>query len=123
MPVWDDPSTGTVAERARAYLEENCAHCHNPAGRAGPTGLWLDYNRPTGVNAGICNQPVAAGPGKLGLTYDIEPGDASRSILVRRFDHLRPAVKMPEIEKNLIYEDGLALITQWVSEMNLPPCP
>ncbi|MBW2240786.1 MAG: right-handed parallel beta-helix repeat-containing protein [Deltaproteobacteria bacterium] len=123
LPVWDDPSTGTVAERARAYLEENCAHCHNPAGRAGPTGLWLDFNRPTGVNTGICKQPVAAGPGKLGLTYDIVPGDPSSSIMVGRLADLRPAVKMPEIEKGLVHDDGVALITQWVSEMNLPPCP
>src|SRR3546814_7129660 len=26
MPQWDDPKAGSVAERARAYLDVNCAH-------------------------------------------------------------------------------------------------
>ncbi len=123
LPVWNQPSTGTVAERARAYLEENCAHCHNPNGRASSTQLWLEHDRPLGLNVGLCKQPIAAGPGKLGLTYDIEPGAPDSSILVRRMDDLRPAVMMPEIEKSLIHDAGVALVTQWVEEMNLPACP
>jgi hypothetical protein len=30
MPKWDDPKSGTVQDRARAYLAVNCSHCHNP---------------------------------------------------------------------------------------------
>src|SRR5205823_172324 len=41
LPVWDDPSTGTLDSRARAWLEINCAHCHNPAGPARNSGLDL----------------------------------------------------------------------------------
>ena len=29
-----DASTGTLDQRARAWLDINCAHCHNPAGKA-----------------------------------------------------------------------------------------
>jgi uncharacterized repeat protein (TIGR03806 family) len=123
LPIWNDPADGTVAERARAYLESNCAACHNPAGRAGFTGLWLEADRPLGTATGVCKQPVAAGSANLGLTYGIEPGDPSRSILVQRMADLRPAIKMPEIEKATVHTEGLALITQWVEEMNLPLCP
>jgi uncharacterized repeat protein (TIGR03806 family) len=34
LAVWNDPDTGTLNERARAWLEINCAHCHSPEGRA-----------------------------------------------------------------------------------------
>src|SRR3546814_7708048 len=43
MPQWDDPMAGSVAERARAYLDVNCAHCHNPAGSASNSGLLLRW--------------------------------------------------------------------------------
>ncbi|TCD03198.1 hypothetical protein [Pedobacter psychroterrae] len=33
-----------IAQRARAYLDINCAHCHQPGGYAGQTTLNLDYN-------------------------------------------------------------------------------
>src|SRR5262249_17577659 len=36
---WDDASTGSLDERARAYLDNNCAHCHQPGGQAGYTGV------------------------------------------------------------------------------------
>jgi len=74
LPVWNDPSDGTLEERAKAYLESNCAHCHNPEGRAGFTGMWLSHDAPLDTNYGICKRPVAAGSGALGLLFDIVPG-------------------------------------------------
>ena len=41
LAVWNDATSGTVEVRARAYLEVNCAHCHNPDGFARTTGLFL----------------------------------------------------------------------------------
>ena len=41
LATWDDPKSGTLDARARAWLEINCAHCHNPAGPARTTGLDL----------------------------------------------------------------------------------
>ncbi len=38
-PKWNDPSDGTLADRAKAYLDNNCAHCHQPGGTAGYTGV------------------------------------------------------------------------------------
>ncbi len=35
-PVWNDPVTGSVEQRARAYLEINCATCHRVGTGAGP---------------------------------------------------------------------------------------
>ncbi len=41
LAVWNDPSTGTLDQRARASIEINCAHCHNPDGAAADGGLVL----------------------------------------------------------------------------------
>jgi uncharacterized repeat protein (TIGR03806 family) len=45
LPAYDDAGQSTV-ERARAYLEVNCAHCHNPKGTAYMTMLDLRYESP-----------------------------------------------------------------------------
>src|SRR5262249_22554478 len=37
-----DPTSGTLDERARAWLDINCGHCHNPRGAARTSGLYLD---------------------------------------------------------------------------------
>src|SRR5262249_23502953 len=43
-PPYDDPNAGTLEARARGYLDVNCAHCHNPSGRAATSGLYLDIS-------------------------------------------------------------------------------
>ncbi|MCF6284371.1 MAG: hypothetical protein L3K26_04190, partial [Candidatus Hydrogenedentes bacterium] len=40
-PEWSDPATGSVTERARMWLDVNCAHCHNPKGAGSVSGLDL----------------------------------------------------------------------------------
>ncbi|WP_312334118.1 hypothetical protein [Sphingobacterium sp.] len=45
LPAYDDAGQST-ANRARAYLEINCAHCHNPKGTAYMTMLDLRYESP-----------------------------------------------------------------------------
>ena len=41
MPDAHDSTTGTITERARAWLHVNCAHCHSPYGTARTSGLDL----------------------------------------------------------------------------------
>ncbi|PUV24791.1 hypothetical protein [Sphingobacterium athyrii] len=45
LPSYDDLNQST-AHRARAYLEVNCAHCHNPMGTAYMTMLDLRFEAP-----------------------------------------------------------------------------
>ncbi|WP_293312039.1 hypothetical protein [Pedobacter sp. UBA5917] len=45
LPVAFSPNV-SLEESARAYLEMNCAHCHNPTGDAKKTDLFLQYVLP-----------------------------------------------------------------------------
>ncbi len=45
LPDWQN-SPHTLAQRARAYLDVNCAHCHSSTGLAQNTRLFLDYTLP-----------------------------------------------------------------------------
>jgi len=118
----DDDTTGTVEERARAWLEINCAHCHNPTGAARTSGLDLRISQTTPVEYGICKFPIAAGTGSGGRPYGIVPGDPDMSILQYRIDATDPEIRMPELGRNLVHEEGAALIRQWISEMTPTGC-
>jgi uncharacterized repeat protein (TIGR03806 family) len=114
LPVWDDPATGSLDQRARAYLDANCGHCHSATGPASTSGLFLDVfeNRPTHI--GVNKTPVAAGRGAGNLKYDIVPGKPEQSILVYRMKTNDPAIAMPEIGREQVHEEGVALIEEWI---------
>ncbi|MDR8394203.1 hypothetical protein NC796_23850 [Aliifodinibius sp. S!AR15-10] len=117
-PVWDDPSTGTLQQRARIYLDVNCGNCHNRSGSAGHSGHYLTYEEKDSSHLGMYKTPVAAGRGSGGLQYDIVPGHPDRSILVFRMESVDPAVRMPEIGRTLVHEEAVELIREWVQEMD-----
>ena len=118
-PVWNDPATGTLDERARAYLDVNCGHCHNPQGSANNSGLNLYSNETEPTTLGICKAPIAAGPGSGGLQYSILPGKPDSSIMVFRMESIVPDVAMPELARSIIHQEGVDLIRDWIT--SLPP--
>lgn len=122
LPVWDDPDDGTLDERARAYLESNCMHCHNPAGRARFTGLYLEAARPLGGPVGVCKRPGSAGPGAGGLDYDIVPGDPEASVMIFRMASVAPQIKMPELAKSVVHDEGTQVVADWIASLE-GSCP
>ena len=117
LAVWDDPRSDTLDARARAWLEINCAHCHNPEGPARNSGLDLMAAQRNPTAFGVFKPPVAAGIGSGGLAYDIVPGQPGQSILAYRIASTHPGVMMPELGKRLVHEEGVALIRQWIAAM------
>lgn len=114
-PAFDDPEAGTLEERARAYLDVNCGHCHNPSGLARTSGLYLDIHEETPARLGVCKGPVAAGQGSGGRKVDILPGDPDGSILVYRMESTAPGVAMPELGRQTVHAEAVALIRDWIS--------
>ncbi|MAT91490.1 MAG: hypothetical protein CME59_02705 [Halioglobus sp.] len=121
IPDWLDPAE-ELAGRARGYLDVNCAHCHTPSGAGSTSGLYLEYFRPFGFDTGACKPPVAAGGGSGGLDYVIVPGDADASILSFRMASNETAVRMPEIGRSIVHNEGVALIEQWIDSMAALDC-
>ena len=116
MPRWDNPAE-PLDSRARAYLDGNCAHCHNPHGSASNTGLFLEYERSMGMAVGLWKRPTAAGRGSGGMDYAIVPGDVAHSFMPYRMRGTEPGIMMPELGRSLVHDEGAALIEQWIAAM------
>jgi mono/diheme cytochrome c family protein len=116
MPALPDPygMTGSLDDRARAYLHTNCAQCHRPGGGT-PTDLDLRQTTSlAGTNA--CDRAPQAG--ELGIVNAriIAPGDAARSVLVARANR-RDALGMPPLASTIVDSAGVALLTSWVDSL------
>lgn len=108
--------------RARAYLHGNCSHCHRPGGGGGPSGLVLLAWEKNPTRNGICKAPVAAGAGTGGHSHDIVPGFPGESIMVFRMSSTDPEIKMPELPNRIPDQEGVALVSAWISAMAPPGC-
>jgi uncharacterized repeat protein (TIGR03806 family) len=120
MAVWNDPASGSLEQRARAWLEINCAHCHNPNGPARTSGLDLLATQNDPYKRGIGKTPVAAGRGSGGRSFDIVPGHPDQSILMYRLESRELGVMMPELGRRLTDEEGVALIRAWIADLKEP---
>jgi uncharacterized repeat protein (TIGR03806 family) len=116
-----DTPSAPLEQRARAYLDVNCAHCHNPEGPAHTSGLDLRWSQAEPVQWGVLKRPVAAGRGSAGYDFAIEPGHPERSILLYRMESTDPGVMMPELGRQRVDARGVALIREWIAEMAPPP--
>lgn len=117
LPDWKDSAHFSLEQRARAYLDVNCAHCHTKGGDAYNTGLFLEYEQKGQHYLGIMKEPVSAGAGAGGLNYDIIPGDARHSILAYRMNSKEPGTAMPELARTIIHKEGVQLIINWINKM------
>jgi len=115
--VWND-ATFSLDSRARAYLDINCAHCHNRVGPADTSGLLLEHDAPVGPSLGLCKLPIAAGKGTGGRLYGIVPGEADQSIFTYRMESVDPSIMMPELGRSLSHEEGTQLIADWIAAMD-----
>ncbi|MEM8755532.1 MAG: SO2930 family diheme c-type cytochrome, partial [Pseudomonadota bacterium] len=116
-PPSADWLAGSLDDRARAYLDVNCAHCHRRDGPASNSGLFLTHGEEDDVARGIGKRPVAAGRGSGGLDFDVAPGDPAASIMVHRMKSLEPGVMMPELGRSLPHDAGIALVEAWIEAL------
>ena len=105
-------------ERAMAYLDINCSHCHNEDGPASTSGLFLTYDQTDPRKLGINKIPVAAGNGAGTFDFDIVPGKADESILTHRMNSTEVGIAMPELGRTTVHKEGVQLIKNWINSMN-----
>ena len=115
----DDPQA-TVEQRARSYLDANCAHCHRPGG---VRAFWdARYETPLD-EAHIINGIVGNTLG-IPTARVIVPGDLASSILHKRLSTATENYKMPPLAKNVVDAAAVSVIEQWIATVQpLPPKP
>lgn len=107
-----------ISDRARSYLAANCAHCHQPGGPADTSGLDLSLKAEDLRAIGRCKPPIAAGSGTGGRLFSIVPGDPEASILTYRMASTNPGAMMPELGRSLTHAEGVALMRDWIAQMD-----
>ncbi|MEL6675239.1 MAG: LamG-like jellyroll fold domain-containing protein [Bacteroidota bacterium] len=115
VPDWTD-STANLEDRARIYLDVNCAYCHNPnAGTpANFDASYLTLLEETGLI-------YESAGNSLGLPnpHIITPADTGRSVLYQRLHRVGVPEAMPPIAKDRREQGGADLIAAWI--MSLDP--
>lgn len=81
--------------RARAYLDVNCAHCHNPSGLADHTSLFLTFET---------SLP------ETGIT-------SNKNQISRRIQSRWKGEKMPMIGTTVIHDEGVELIKEYLESL------
>ena len=113
MADWND-TLASVNDRARAYLDINCGHCHIDGGSADTTGLYLDFQENRKVHLGYYKKPIATGRASNNLKYSIVPGKPEESILLYRMESLDPGIMMPESGRALEHKEAIELVSNWI---------
>jgi mono/diheme cytochrome c family protein len=107
-----DDAARPLEDRARSYLDANCAHCHRPGG----TVAYFDarYDTPL-AEQNLIEGQVLIDQGIDGARV-IAPHDIWRSIIYMRADSI-DAIKMPPLAHNALDEKGTTLLRQWIQSL------
>lgn len=116
LPAIADPAdkAASLADRGRAYLHANCAHCHRFNG-GGSARIYVGFDMPLSKMEAVDTRPTQ---GTFGI-HDakiIAPGEPFRSVL-----YLRVAKSgsghMPHLGARLIDRSGTELIHNWIRQI------
>ncbi len=97
IPNWEDDVNYTLEERARAYLDVNCAHCHEPGG--------------------FCDNQST-------LDLSFETAFEDTNIFSRRFSigtrmsFYSPGSSMPFIGTTMVHAEGYELIQEYLDSLD-----
>jgi uncharacterized repeat protein (TIGR03806 family) len=125
-PAFDESQIGTfeklssltnlvasLEERARSYLDANCAQCHQPGG----TGITFDARYATL----LANQHITNYPASLSLGFDnariVASKDVWRSMIWHRMNTTDPTIKMPTLARNLVDTNAVQVMADWINSL------
>ena len=112
LPNLDD-NTVSAEDKARAYLDVNCAYCHRPNG--------IKANFDARFTTPLANQNLilAEPDDNLGISGAriIAPGDIGRSVIFHRVNSLEEGVMMPPLTKKVVDNQGITLLRNWINSM------
>jgi uncharacterized repeat protein (TIGR03806 family) len=111
-----DDTSRSLPDRARSYLDVDCANCHRPGG----TVAYFDARFDTPLEKqGLIDGPVLIDEG-IDRARIIAPNDRWRSILYMRANTVE-AIKMPPLAHQTVDRAGMALLRQWIESLGGRP--
>lgn len=113
-PDWFAAERVSKEELARAYLDANCAFCHQPGAIVSHPNL--RYDTPLSEANLIGRNPGQGGLGPPDSKL-VTPGDPRRSELLHRLDH-RGARQMPPLASEEVDPLAVKRITDWIRELD-----
>ncbi|MDC6406903.1 MULTISPECIES: PQQ-dependent sugar dehydrogenase, partial [Maribacter] len=116
-----DDETADINDKARSYLDLNCAYCHQSG-----TGNRADFDLRLVNSLSQTGLLTAGMNATLGIDGEgiLIPGDASKSQLYHRPASINEGIMMPPLAKNQVDSKGVLLIQQWIDQLQAPvPAP
>jgi len=110
--------SASLEERARSYLDANCAQCHRP-------GNSIEANFDARYDTPLASQNITNYLAQHNLGIDgacvVKAKDIWRSVLLARMNTNTPVIKMPPLARNLIDTNAVQVFTDWIN--SLPGIP
>ncbi|MAP54525.1 fibronectin type III domain-containing protein [Altibacter sp.] len=92
LPDWTDDATYDIFQRGRAYIDVNCAHCHQPGGTVTNFNLDFRYETPFSDTA-------------------IYP---NRGEIEARIQSTLPTYRMPQLGRTIVHEEAVAMLLEYL---------
>jgi uncharacterized repeat protein (TIGR03806 family) len=108
-------TTRSLQDRARSYLDANCAQCHRPGGTV--ANFDARYDTPL-EKQGLIDGPVLIDQG-IDRPRVISPHDIWRSIAYMRVDTIGD-IRMPPLARETIDQKGVQLLGEWINSLPGP---
>lgn len=96
LPDWQDDATYSLSERARAYMDINCAHCHNPTGVTATFGIDMRLETPFEET----------------LIYE------NRGEIEARFLSTLPTYRMPQLGRTVVHEEAATMLVAYLESLD-----
>ena len=92
LPDWTDDTNYDIFERGRAYIDINCAHCHQPGGEV--TNFDLDFRYET--------------------LFDDSGIYANRGEIEERIQSNTPTYRMPQIGRSVVHDEAVTMLLEYL---------
>ncbi|WP_051957522.1 fibronectin type III domain-containing protein [Altibacter lentus] len=92
LPDWTDDATYDIFERGRAYIDVNCAHCHQPGGTVNNFNLDFRYETP----------------------FDDTAIFPNRGEIEARIQSTLPTYRMPQLGRTIVHDEAVAMLLDYL---------
>jgi uncharacterized repeat protein (TIGR03806 family) len=92
LPDWTDDTNFDIFERGRAYIDVNCAHCHQPGGAVTNFALDFRYETPFENTAIFPN----------------------RGEIEARIQSTLPTYRMPQLGRTIVHDEAVTMLLEYL---------